>query len=792
MEISKENNELLSAAPETYNGGAMGAPIMTLYTANSRENDKNTLYPNIAHIRNAQDLVEAVKRDNMACRMKDNYRTTGNFIECGCIMVDIDNSHSEEPYDWKTEKDIAEAFPFNYFLVRSRNYMKEKRKLNKKTGVETVFAPREKWHIYIPLRKAIHDAKMFEAVILSIELLFPWIDPGAMDNARFFYGVTNPYVTYEDNDQFADDYLYNPDNDDEIRETQREAVKAFLAGMESSYTESKENNTTVQRCCAAVGIPVPSSLSPVPTEPAALSEGGANTAPADIPAPAGLDWITAAEQAKSVVWLETWAVRFGVVLGARYMLPMSHSTHPGGICICVDCPWESQHTEDTGKKQTVLIIDRGGKINFLCRHGHCVGRSWQDFRAYHEAKGPVNTVLEQNDRATQPAAQPAQPAPGVPPEGVNQDLAPEMVFRPLKRAADLLEKDLPEPVTYVGVGEEVPLLCEGTCILSAKPKLGKSWLALALCLAVAKGEDFLGYKTKKCSTLYLDLETGENLQQKRLKKALAGEPCPPNFYIDGEARTLATGLIGQIAYYMQQDPDIGIIVVDVFQKIRTPLSSYKETEYDHAYRDIGMLNTIANKYHISLIIVSHDRKTVDPDDEFANILGSTGLQAAVMQMMVMYRRRKDDPIHIAIKGKTIDGLPSLDVKLDGGQWMVVEGVNAADRQEAQDLQEYMQDPIRQAVLAIMKKNDMWKGRCSSLVGAAAEYGIAITKPPIKVGGFLNKHIGRMLKIDKIRLQTISNGTGSKIYQFTHFDPAVEAAEEKGFIPVYDVDSMPWE
>lgn len=393
---------------------------------------------------------------------------------------------------------------------------------------------------------------------------------------------------------------------------------------------------------------------------------------------------------------------------------------------------------------------------------------------------------------TQPAAQPAQPAPGVLPEGVNQDLAPEMVFRPLKRAADLLAEDLPEPVTYVGVGEEVPLLCEGTCILSAKPKLGKSWLALAMCLAIAKGEDFLGYKTKKCSTLYLDLETGKNLQQKRLKKALAGEPCPPNFYIDGEARTLATGLIGQIEYYMQQDPDIGVIVVDVFQKIRTPLASYKETEYDHAYRDIGMLNEVANKYHISLIIVSHDRKTVDPDDEFANILGSTGLQAAVMQMMVMYRRRKDDPIHIAVKGKTIDGLPSLDVKLDGGQWTVVEGVNAADRQEAQDLQEYMQDPIRQAILAIMKKNDMWKGRCSSLVGAAAEYGIAITKPPIKVGGFLNKHIGRMLKIDKIRLQTISNGTGSKIYQFTHFDPAVEAAEKQGFIPVYDVDSMPWE
>ena len=90
-------------------------------------------------------------------------------------------------------------------------------------------------------------------------------------------------------------------------------------------------------------------------------------------------------------------------------------------------------------------------------------------------------------------------------------------MRKLKTAEALMLKDIPEPKVYVGVGDELPILVEGTCILSAKPKLGKSWLALALCLAVANGEDFLGYKTKKCSSLYLDLETSEALQQKRLR-----------------------------------------------------------------------------------------------------------------------------------------------------------------------------------------------------------------------------------------------------------------------------------
>lgn len=780
MEITKLN-ELLSAAPETFNEASAGAPIMTLYTANCRENDKNTLYPNITPIRSARDLSEAVKCDHMACRMKDSYRTTGNFLECSCIMVDVDNSHSEEPYDWKTEKDISEVFPFNYFIVRSRNYMKEKRKLNKKTGVETVYAPREKWHIYIPLRRVIRDAEEFKKLILVIETLFPWIDPGAMDNTRLFYGVLDPYVIYEDNEQFADDYFYNTDNADEIREAQLEAVKAFLTGMENSYTDSKENNTTVQRCCAAVGIPVPSFLAPAPVQSATPSMGGMNTNQvAENPAPAGLEWITAAEQAKSVAWCETWAARFGVVLGSRYILPMSHATHPGGICICVDCPWESEHTSDTGEKQTVIIIDLGGKINYLCRHGHCAGRTWFDFRAYHEAKGPVSPAPEQNNSvvscdthaAAQQPVDDAQTAPGSP------------KFTGIISAKDLLGMDIPEPIAYVGVGEEIPLLCEGTCILSAKPKCGKSWLALALCIAVANGEEFLGYKTRKCRTLYLDLESDDSIRKKRLTKAIVGHEIPDNFDFIGTAYTLDTGLLSQIENYLKDYPDTGVIVIDVFEKVRTEALNMRETDYRHAYRDLDPLGVIATKYHISIIVVSHNRKAVDPEDPYANILGSTGLQAAISQMIVLQKCRTEGIIQLFAQGRPIDGEVRLSVKLDAGQWSVVDAGNSAEREKAQAMQEYMESPIRKAILAIANKNISWKGRCSSIVNDAAQLGIGITDTPKALGGFLHKNQGRFLDEDGIRLQFISNGTGSKIYKIERYDPNMEkefrSLEKEGF------------
>ena len=136
--------------------------------------------------------------------------------------------------------------------------------------------------------------------------------------------------------------------------------------------------------------------------------------------------------------------------------------------------------------------------------------------------------------------------------------------RKLKTAEALMAKDIPDPKIFVGVGSELPLLVEGTCILSAKPKLGKSWFALAMCLAVARGEDFLGYKTEKSSTLYLDLETSESIQKKRLLKALQGQDVPKNFYLETETEAIGDGFIEQIEAYMKEDPSIGVVVIDVF------------------------------------------------------------------------------------------------------------------------------------------------------------------------------------------------------------------------------------
>lgn len=428
-----------------------------------------------------------------------------------------------------------------------------------------------------------------------------------------------------------------------------------------------------------------------------------------------------------------------------------------------NCPFDHSHQNGDAK----IFWYRNGAIAFKCHHNSCRRYKWQDVRlkfepdAYdhdnddsHIDEGYRRHKQKQDEEnAIKAAMQSDQPK-----------QKKKRKLRKLKTADALMQKDLPEPRVIVGVDNELPLLVEGTCILSAKPKVGKSWLALAMCIAVANGDDFLGYKTRKSSTLYLDLETSEQLQQKRLRRMLNGAEPPKNFYLETETDTIENGFVDQIEDYLKQDPNIGLVVIDVFQIIRSTAKSAKETEYEHAYRDITPLNELAQKHHISIILVMHDRKSVDPDDPFSNILGSTGLQGAATQMIVMYRRRKDDPIHISVKGKTIDGLPELNVKLEQAQWSIVDGCNSEEQERARLISQYNTSSIRKAVIAIAEHNKVWKGRCSTLVNDAIGYEVAVTETPKEVGGFLHRHQGRFLDDDRIQIQIIENGTGPKIYR----------------------------
>ncbi|MGZ6969310.1 MAG: AAA family ATPase [Acidimicrobiia bacterium] len=89
-------------------------------------------------------------------------------------------------------------------------------------------------------------------------------------------------------------------------------------------------------------------------------------------------------------------------------------------------------------------------------------------------------------------------------------------------ARDLLAADFP-PIKWAVDG----VLADGLNLVAGSPKVGKSWLALGLAIAVASGGRALGkIPVERGDALYLALEDPPRRLKRRLEIILAGSPAP--------------------------------------------------------------------------------------------------------------------------------------------------------------------------------------------------------------------------------------------------------------------------
>lgn len=390
---------------------------MHLYMANCRGNGQNVLYPIQLEVKGVEDVRTAAARDHMPSKMANSYRNTANFLQCDCVMVDVDNTHSDDPDAWKTLNDILEALPVNMYVVRSRNYMKEKTHTNRKTGEVTRQEPREKWHLYCPLQKPITNAAEYEKLMLEVLGLFPFIDPSAMDNARFFFGVESPHVEYVEGEDTLDSYIESWDVDS-LRHEQAVNLDGFAAAIQSGhYKNDKANNVVVDKISGLLGVKNPLTAQAAPATDQAPAPAPASDQAGDAP-----DWIKYHERDEAVRWVESWARKYGVQLGNRYIIPATQPAHPEAVAICVVCPWGHEHTEDGPENESVIIVDLDGKLNYLCRHRHGGALNWKTYRAKVEEDYNKAHPLDVNNLELDPIED-AQEAAGKP-QGAEGEQAP--------------------------------------------------------------------------------------------------------------------------------------------------------------------------------------------------------------------------------------------------------------------------------------------------------------------------------------------------------------------------------
>src|SRR5262245_30534231 len=102
-----------------------------------------------------------------------------------------------------------------------------------------------------------------------------------------------------------------------------------------------------------------------------------------------------------------------------------------------------------------------------------------------------------------------------------------------------------QTMTFKAVDYIVPgIIPEGLTILAGKPKVGKSWLALDIALAVAGGRFLLGdIKPMPGDVLYAALEDNQRRLWKRIRKIIAAPDVawPPSLTLTTRWRRLDNG-----------------------------------------------------------------------------------------------------------------------------------------------------------------------------------------------------------------------------------------------------------
>ena len=129
--------------------------------------------------------------------------------------------------------------------------------------------------------------------------------------------------------------------------------------------------------------------------------------------------------------------------------------------------------------------------------------------------------------------------------------------------AEDLQNRTYEPTHFL-VDELIP---EGLHILAGAPKIGKSWLALWLCLCVAQGQPLWNFAVTQGEVLYLSLEDSFQRIQTRLFDLTEDAPLTLHFTI--MADTLKHGLEQQIEQFLNEHPSTKLVVIDTLQRVRS-------------------------------------------------------------------------------------------------------------------------------------------------------------------------------------------------------------------------------
>lgn len=311
------------------------------------------------------------------------------------------------------------------------------------------------------------------------------------------------------------------------------------------------------------------------------------------------------------------------------------------------------------------------------------------------------------------------------------------------------------------------ILPEGTTILAAAPKSGKSWFVLDLALKISANGAFLGKHTTQTGVLYLALEDSNRRLQARMKKILSDSNVPNGMYFITNAPNIDNGFIPFIEKLLKEHSDIKLVIIDTFQKIRGQAQP-RELLYQYDYREMGLLKQFADSKGISLLFVHHTRKMKDKDDPNNMISGSNGISGAVDTILVMTKNSRDEEeTQLHISGRDVNSNTMI-IKLDklSCEWKTVG--NLQEIEAKKEREEFYSNPVVKVILHLLdnSNNDEWTGFAKDIVEAGKNLNLEM--PDSTKVGYIIRNLTPQFDKYFIRYEKIKRGKTNIVrYKFKY-------------------------
>jgi hypothetical protein len=214
---------------------------------------------------------------------------------------------------------------------------------------------------------------------------------------------------------------------------------------------------------------------------------------------------------------------------------------------------------------------------------------------------------------------------------------------------DLLNMEFP-PITWGVPG----ILPAGITLFGGREKMGKSWLAFSLCIAVSTGGYMLGkMPVEQGDALYLSLEDPDRRLHKRLKRLVTDSPDLSRLHYATEWETADRGGVEDLDAWLSEHETCRVVAIDTLKRIRSR-SSGKRNPYEEDYEAVQPFASLAAKHNVCIVILHHLNQQAEPHDPFDAFSGSSGLTAAAEGIWLLTRKRGDADAFLMVDGKDIE------------------------------------------------------------------------------------------------------------------------------------------